>query len=272
MAEKIDRKQLKRPDEFQVVAGRAMEWIAARQRQVLAAVVAVALAAIGAWALSAWRSSRESKAGAQLAEALELQSRPIAGEQQAQVGQETFASKEERDKAAAAALEKVRTDHRGTTAGKTAQAELGFLKLRMGDAASAQKELTEFLSAAPKDHPLRVFAQESLGYAFEAQGKIDDARAAFDKLRDLGLPARADFQGARLSLLQGKPDARQQLERIAKEYPKEEGVVREANARLEISSLPPVPAGYTPPAPPAESAPPPAAKNAAKKPQAKKTK
>jgi hypothetical protein len=267
VAEKIDRKQLKRPDEFQVVAGRAMGYLVAHKGPVLAALVAVAVVAVAAWGISAWRTSREAKAGAELAEALELQSRPIASEGPSQPGQETFPSKEEREKAVLAALEKVRADHGGATAAKTALAEIGFHKLKGGDAAGAQKDLQDFLSSAGKDHPLRPFAQESLGYALEAQGKLDEAGAAFEKLRELELPARADFQLARLALLQGKPDAKQQLERVAKEYPKDVEVVRAANERLELASLPPATAGQTA-APPAAPQKPPAEK----KPQGKKQK
>ena len=252
MAEKIDRKQLKRPDEFQVVAGKAMEWVAARQRQVTLGVGAVIVLALAAWALSGWRSSREAKAGAALSEAVELESRPIAGEGPAQPGQETFPSKEERIKAALAALDKVRADHGGTTAGATALAEIGFLKLKSGDAAGAQKDLSDFLGAAAKDHPLRPFAQESLGYAFEAAGKLDEARAAFEKLREADMAARADYHAARLALMQNKPDAKQQLERITKEYPKETEVVRAANERLELASLPPVQPGAAPETPQAK--------------------
>src|SRR4029077_6372267 len=158
----------------------------------------------------------------------------------AQPGQETFPSKEERQKAILAALEKVRTGHAGTTAAQTALAELGFHKLKAGDAAGAQKDLQDFLDHAAKDHPLRPFAQESLGYALEAQNKLDEARAAFEKLRDLGLPARADYQIARLALVEGKPDAKEQLERVARDYPKESDVVREANERLALAALPAV--------------------------------
>jgi hypothetical protein len=264
LAEKIDRKQLKRPDEFQVIAGKAMEWGVAHRREVMIAGAAVVAAVLLAWGLSAWRSARDARAGGDLAQALEVQSRPIAGE--GQPGQETFSSKDERNKAALAALEKVRADHGETPAGATALAEVGFLKLKLDDSAGAQKDLADFLGSARTDHPLRPFAQESLGYAFEGQGKLDDARAAFEKLRDLGLPARADFQVARLALLQNKPDAKQQLEKVGKEYPKETDVVRDANQRLELASLPPVPAGYTPPAaaPQAQEPAP------AKKPQAKK--
>jgi hypothetical protein len=240
LAEKLDRKQLKKPDEFQVVAGKALEWVLARQKQVTAAIVAVVVVILAVWGFAAWRSSREAKAGAALSEALDLESRPIAGEGPAQPGEQTFPSKEERSKAALAALEKVHAENGGTTAAATAQAEMGFLKLKSGDPAGAQKDLSDFLGSAPKDHPLRPFAQESLGYALEAQGKLDDARAAFEKLREIGMPARADYQAARLALIQNKPDAKQQLERIAKEYPKEIDVVRAANERLELASLPPV--------------------------------
>jgi tetratricopeptide (TPR) repeat protein len=242
VAERIDRKQLKRPDEFQVVAGRAMGWMVANRGLVLGAVGAVIAIAIIGWGFTAWRGSREAKAGAELAEAIELQSRPISSDS-TQPGQETFASKEEREKAVIAALEKVRADHRATAAGQTALAEIGFHKLKGGDAAGAQKDLEEFLAAASKDHPLRPFAQESLGYALEAQNRLDDAKAAFEKLRDLELPARADYQLARLALLQGKPDAREQLARVAKEHPKDLDVVREANERLELASLPAFTAG-----------------------------
>src|SRR5207249_646701 len=104
--------------------------------------------------------------------------------------------------------------------------------------AAAQKDLEEFLKAAAKDHPLRIFATESLGYAFEAQNKLDEARAAFEKLRDLGMVERADFQSARLDLVQGKPEARAKLEKVAKDYPKDP-VSMEANQRLELAALPP---------------------------------
>jgi tetratricopeptide (TPR) repeat protein len=256
LAEKIDRKQLKRPDEFQVVAGRAMSWIVANRGLVLAVGGGLIAAVLIVWGVTAYRSSREVKAGSELAEALELQSRPISGEPSSEAGQQTFSSKEEREKAVIAALEKVRADQGGTTAAKTALAQIGFHKLKSGDAAGAQKDLHDFLQAAGNDHPLRPFAQESLGYALEAQGRLDEARAAFEKLREMGLPARADYQVARLALVEGKPDARKELERVAKEHPKDADVVREANERLELASLPPLTPGQGAPAAQAEKKPP----------------
>jgi hypothetical protein len=237
LAEKIDRKQLKKPDEFQVRAGQAMDWMVAHQGPLLIGLGAAVAAVLLVWGFTAWRSSRESKAGTALAEALELQSRPIAGEAPAQPGVETFPSKEEREKAVVAALSRVRSEQGNTAAANTALAELGFHELKSGEPAAAEKDLEEFLKNASTDHPLRAFAVESLGYALEAQNKIDDARAAFEKLRELGMPGRADFQAARLDLVQGKPEAKSKLERVAKDYPKDP-VSTEANQRLELAALP----------------------------------
>src|SRR5439155_19928551 len=54
VAEKIDRKQLKRPDEFQVVAGRAMSWMVAHRRPAVAAAGAVTAVVLIAGGVTAW--------------------------------------------------------------------------------------------------------------------------------------------------------------------------------------------------------------------------
>jgi hypothetical protein len=238
LPQKLDRKELKKPDEFQVVAGKAMGWMAAHQKPVLAALIALAVAVLGGWAVSGYSTSRETKAGAQLAAALELSARPLASEAQGQPGVETFPSREERQKAAISALEKVRADFPRSTAAQTAEAQIGFLKLKGGDGKGAQAALQAFLDQASGGHPLRAMAQESVGYALEAQGKLDEARAAFARLAHDGAPERAAFQEARIALVLGKPEARQQLEQVAKDYAKEP-VALEANMRLELASLPP---------------------------------
>jgi len=237
LAQKLDRKQLKKPDEFQVVAGKAMGWIAAHQRVLLGGLVAVALVIAGAWALTSYSSSQETKAGGEMAAALEIASRPLASEGPAP-GVPAFANKDERTKATLAALEKVRSDFPRSTAARTAVAQIGFLKLKEGDAAGAQAALQQFVKDTARGHPLRPVAQESLGYAFEAQGKLEEARAAFAQLAQDGVPARAAFQQARIALVEGKPDARAQLEQVAKDYAKEP-IAQEANMRLEVAALPP---------------------------------
>jgi hypothetical protein len=203
----------------------------------LAIVVGVGLAA---WGAAAWSNSREAKAGAALATALELEQRPIAGEGEPVPGVETFPNRAEREKAVLAALEKLRADYPRTDAARTALAQIGFAKLQNGDAAGAQTALQEFLKNA-QGNPLRAFAIESLGYAYETTGKLDEAKSTFARLSEVGEPDRAAFQQARLALVEKKPDAIQQLSQVAKEYAKEP-VAMEANLRLEVASLPPAPA------------------------------
>ena len=254
MSQKTDRKELRKPDEFQVVAGRAMQWVAGNQRTLALAIAGLAAVVLLAWGASAYKASRESKAGAALSEALELTSRPIAGEAPAAPGTETFPSKDERQKAVLAALDKVRNEHAGTLAALTAQAQLGFWKVKAGDPAGAQKELQEFLDKADQKHPLRVFAIESLGYAWEGQKKLDEARTTFAKLAEAGAPERGAFQAARLALVEGKPDAKQLLEQVAKDYPKDP-VATAANERLELAAMPKADPSATPaPAPESKGA------------------
>lgn|GEM_PF-460319 len=263
MSQKSDRKELRQPDEFQAKAGAAMTVLVANQRPILIALGAVAVAAVLFAGVSYFLGAREAKAGAALSLALELDQRPIAGEGAPQPGQETYASKDEREKAVLAALEKVRSDNPSTLAAQTAQAQVGFHKLKDGDAAAAQKALQDFLASSGKDHPLRAFAIESLGYAQEAEGKLDDAAQTFAKLGEAGAEERAKFQQARIALLEKKPDAKALLEAVAKDYPKDP-VSMEANLRLELSALPPVTPGELAPKPEAAPEPLPAKPTAAK--------
>jgi hypothetical protein len=241
LAHKQERKELKKPDEFQVIAGKTMDWILVHRLQVVVGLAAVAVIAVVVWSLSTWNASREAKAGAALAQALAIEQRPIASEGNPQAGDKTFPTRADRDKATLDALEQVRKEYSKTRAAQTAAAQIGFQKLRAGDATGAQAALDEFLNSAGNDHPLRAFATEALGYAYEAQGKLEDAKKAFAKLRDAGAPERAAFHEARLALVENKPDAKEQLERVAKEFPKDP-VALEANQRLEIAALPPPPA------------------------------
>lgn len=256
MSEKLDRKALQKPDEFQATAGKIMEQLVAKRQ--LVAVIGGALVALVLvfWGVSSYMESREASAGAALSEALELDSRGIAGEPGAAPGAETFPTKDERTKAVQGALEKVRSQFASSEAARTAGAQLGFLKLKNGDAAGAATLLAEYIEKGNKSDPLRSIVLEALGAAYENQGKLDEAKAAYAKLGEAGAQARADFQQARILLVQGKPEAKAALEKVAKDYPKD-GVAMDAQRRLELASLPPPPPPgaaqeAAPAAPPAE--------------------
>src|SRR5260370_1595518 len=116
-----------------------MEWLVAHRRAVIGALGSIAVVAAAFWGYTAWRSSREFKAGTALSEALDLGARPIASEAPPQPGQETFPSKEEREKAVIAALTSVRAGHGGTAAALTAPAAPGFRQPQTGASPGAPK-------------------------------------------------------------------------------------------------------------------------------------
>ena len=240
VSEKLDRKELQKPDEFQATAGKIMTQLVAK-RQLLAVIGgAFVLLVVVFWGVSTYLQSREASAGAALSEALELASRAVAGEPGAAPGAETFPTKDDRTKAVQAALEKVRSEYPPSEAARTASAQLGFLKLKNGDAAGAATALAEYIEKGHKTDPLRSIVLEALGAAYENQGKLDEAKATYAKLAEAGAPARADYQQARILLVQGKPEAKAALEKVAKDYPKD-GVAMDAQRRLELASLPPPP-------------------------------
>ena len=138
MAEKLDRKQLKQPDEFQVFAGKAMQWVAEHQGKVVVVIVALAVITVGAWGFAAWRSAREEKAGTALSEALEIASQPLATEGTG-APVNTFMTKDDREKAVIAALQKVRAEFGGSRAAQTALAEVAFHEQTSGDNAAASR-------------------------------------------------------------------------------------------------------------------------------------
>ena len=249
---KLDRKELRQPDEFQVVAAKAMEYLVARRQLLVGAGIAFVALVVIVWGATAYMDSREAKAGAQLSEALEMQARPIAGDPGLLPGAEAFPSKDDRTKAVQTALEKVRSEFGSSQAGRTAGAQLGFLKLKAGDAAGATTLLSDYVEQGRKDDPLRAVALEALGVAQENQGKLDEAKATYARLAEAGAPERAAFQQARIQLVQGKPEAKAELEKVAKEYPKD-AVAMDAQRRLELASLPPPPppGAAVPVAPPA---------------------
>jgi hypothetical protein len=240
VSDKTDRKELRRPDEFQLVAGQAMEWIVARRQLAGGIAGGLLVLALALWGLSAWADSQAAQSGAALGQALALQGRPIAPEGQAPTGDQ-YANKEDRTKAVQVALERVRADYGSSDAARTAGAELGFLRARNGDTAGAIALFNEYLAKGRTPDALRAAVLEALAVAQEDEGKLDEARSTYALLAEAGAPARAAYHQARLLLLQGKPEAKAELEKVAKEFPKEDVAIL-AQRRIELASLPPAPA------------------------------
>ncbi len=239
---KAERKELRQPDEFQVQASRVMQWMIDRRALLIGVGAVVVIAVVGVWAAGEYQNAQEEKAGAALSSALALVARPVMGEGASMApGAETFATDEAKTTALQTAFEKVRADFPGRHAAWTAGAQLGFLKLKHGDAAGATTLLNEYIATAGKDDVLRAAALAALGAALENQGKLEEAAQAYARLTEAGAPADAAYQAARIALLEKKPDAKEQLEKVAKDYAKDPAAA-DARRTLELAALPPPPA------------------------------
>jgi len=272
VATKAERNEMRQPDEFQVQASRAMDFLIARKNALIGAVLVIVVLVIGVWAVTEYQHAQDAKAGAELSAALALVARPVMGELGAsQPGIETFANDDAKTQALTPAFEKVRADYPGRAAARTAGAQLGFLKLKHNDAAGAVTLLQEYLAKAGSDDVLRTSAQEGLGAAYENQGKLDDAAAAYAKLSEMGASEEGAYQVARIAMLQKKPDAKAQLEKVVADYPKD--AATEARRSLEMIDLPPPPPGtVAPSAPVTAPTPAPTGKKPAVKPAPKPAK
>ncbi|HTP52101.1 MAG TPA: hypothetical protein VMK42_15505 [Anaeromyxobacteraceae bacterium] len=207
-AVELTRKDMKAPDAFQVVAGKAAGWVAGHQKHIVAAVVgAVALLALALAGMS-WRESSEKAAGAGLFGVLndadgQVSSVPLPG-----VTAPIFPTAEAQQKAIVEKATEVQRAYPSSEAARTATlaAAEAHLKLSAYDAALADFE--SYLASAKAGDSLAFLASEGVARAKEAKGDLAGALAAFEQIPSLN-PAYADraaLERARLLARQGKAD------------------------------------------------------------------
>lgn len=238
MSEKIRKKDIqeaRRPDAVLVGATGVFDWLVERRNVllgVLAAIVVVVL--IGSFLMSQ-KQDEAHELGAQLAEAMALTSKPVV---EGATGDDSFPSAEAKSTAVREALSGVLKADPESEAARGAGLILGKLDLEAGQPDAAIEKFEAYL-AKVKTGGLRLFALESLGYAYEAKGDVEKAKSTFAQLDGAGAPARALYHQARLAEEAGnKDEARKLYAQVVDEY-EAELVAGEARSRLELLNLPP---------------------------------
>lgn len=230
----LTRKEMKEPDKFQKAATQAAAWIATRRRHVVYAGAAAVAVMVVLAIFAAVQARREASAGAAASELLqamggEISSVPLPG-----FPGPFYPSEEARQRAVAAAAERVVAEHSGTGAGELAALAKGdaYLRLREWDLAKAGYE--RFLAGARKDDSLRFSALEGLALAEEGKGNLDAAAAAYDRMAREAptFSDRADLERARVLARAGKAtEARDLLGAFAGKH-KESLLAGEASQQL----------------------------------------
>ena len=217
--QKMTRKELKAPDEFQKLGAQAMPFMVTHQKTIVMAIVGVVLIA-GVFAVVNHISAKSrEEAINEYAATLKVLQRPVnanppapkpavEGEPTPPAEDPPFKTETEKDEAVIKALTAFRAKAKGSEAAANAALPLGQALLRVGKPAEALVAFDDYLKGSDPSDPLRPTALEGKGYANEEKKDFDQALAAFDQLarenksdfmKGMGL-----YHRGRVLLLQGK--------------------------------------------------------------------
>ena len=214
----LTRKDMKEPDKFQQAATQAASWIAARRRHVVYAGLAVVAGVVVLAILSAVQERRAERAGAAASDLLqamggEISSVPLPG-----FPGPFYPSEEARQKAVAAAAERVLSQHPGTAAADLAALADGDARLRLREWDAAKAAYERFLAQAPRGDSLRFGALEGLALAEEGKGNLDAAAQAYERMAREA-PAFADRADLERALVLARAGKTQDAKEILSSFP-----------------------------------------------------
>lgn len=211
MSDKLTRKELKAPDEFQKLGAQALPFFVQHQKTIVGAVVIFLVVGLGVTLIQYLGLRGEEKASYELGAALKDLSREVREVPSSEPNSPpTFKTETEKNDAVIKSLTDFRSKQGGSRASATAALPLGHALLREGKTAEALAAFDDYLKGSANDDPLRPTALEGKGYALEAKKDYDGALAAFDQLakensaefmKGMGL-----YHRARVLLLQGKTE------------------------------------------------------------------
>ncbi len=186
---KLRRKDLRAPDEFESLVGRASGWVQDHLSLILGGVGVLVLALVVFVLVGRARSARSEEAAVAFRSA---QSTLQAGKLDEAI--DAFTS--------------VAREHAGTPSGDLAALYKGHALTRKPDPAAAAAAYGEYLAASAAPPYLRQEALVGLGHARLALGDASGATDAFDRAAAIDGPYRTDavLGAARLSESAGKHD------------------------------------------------------------------
>jgi predicted negative regulator of RcsB-dependent stress response len=215
------RRQLKE-DQFTAAAQETYSWAVEHRGKLVysgAAVAAVLLIVFGGWF---YIQQQDEAAGVALGHALKVYQAPVTGSGQPPLPETTtFASAQDRAKAARAEFAKVADKYSRTNSGKIARYFMGLADKEAGNTAAAETELKEVADSGRSD--VAALGKFALASLYFGQGKEAQAVPLYKDLIEhpTNTVAKSQAQLALASVYEQKQpqDARNLYQQVQKENP-----------------------------------------------------
>lgn len=194
---------------------KAQDWANENRSVVLTILGAAAIGVVGWFGWNAYQTSSAQAAGTALAEAVEISEATIVaeGDDPVEEGELSYESVAARDEAALDAYREVISEHGGSEAAAWAQLGVARILLQQDEAEDARAAYQAALASHGADPVIAMRAAEGIGFTYESEENWDEAREAFERIRDIEdgrYGPVADYHLARLTLIGGDEVAAQE--------------------------------------------------------------
>ncbi len=242
MSDKLTRKEMRSPDRFQRLSTSAAKWMVERKQLLIYGATALVVLLLVVGIFRSMGAQRKVDEGAALAYAMDAMRQGVKGlyDPSADKDLPEFDTAKARYEEISRRLELVLKEHADSKSAITAKLLLADADQHLGRLESAETGYNAFLAATDAKDPRRVAAFESLGYLYESRKDWGKATEAFDKMAaaaggDKG-KAEAAFHKARILELSGKKDeARAAFQKVKDDF-KDAPAARLAGDRLTMQT------------------------------------
>lgn len=217
---KLDKRDLKTPDEFLTLGSRAAQYVAENAAMVIGGTLVVLLLIAAGFGWIHQQHLREVEASARLFEGDQLLGGSDANARLLGMSFPTTVSDESRRKALEA-FEQVAKDYPGSAGARHARLKMGDVRLDLGEYDAAIAEYEQAVPGGSKEDV--YYAQNGIGHALEAKQAWDDAAAAYRRVVDDDRQVMRDIATldlARVLIRAGKnEEARALLSTFGEKFP-----------------------------------------------------